>query len=624
MMVAMRARRAWLSILAAALLFPFSSWRSHAQSGTPAPQPAPVIRKNVRLVLVDVVVTANGKPIEGLPERSFHVFEDGREQAITSFEEHRASDAPMVAAPPTLPPHVYSNDPQFDFSSSANVLLLDALNTPLADQQYVRREMLAYLKQISPGTRIAVFTLASQLRMISGFTTDAGAVEAAIRPGAQQSAALETPQDEDTMNGIAASMSGVDGGAMQQFVADTQSYQTDLRVSMTLDALNDLGRYLSTIPGRKNLIWFSGSFPLQIQPDPTLDPTSASSPRNLFGAERDYSMQARQTDALLAAARVAVYPVDARGLMPPQSADVSRSFNSGQGLPSAGSGHDFRRGGWASPVVSGPSAANQANSKWLQQITNEFQTMQRIAEETGGEAFYNANKLQDAVAQAIGNGSNYYTISYVPTAKDWDGQFRTIQVRVDGGTYDLAYRRGSFAEDPLKPGPATPGVASPIMTALERGAPPLAAIRFEARVLAASDPAAKAVKLQPGPAGEMAAQLRGPVRRYLVDLSIDPHGMDWSALRGNVAHAEIEVAMVGWDATGKRVNYTDRAFSLDLSPQQSALVVQAGLPVHQEIDLPAGEIYLRIAVHDLRNGRIGSLEAPVTTGKNPENSPRRH
>jgi VWFA-related protein len=263
--------------------------------------------------------------------------------------------------------------------------------------------------------------------MISGFTADAGAVEAAIRPAAQRSALLESAQDEQAVADVASSMNGVDGGAMQNFVADTESYQTDPRVLTTLDALDQLGRYRRTVPGRKNLIWFSASFPLQIQPDASSAQPGA---RQLgpFFAVRDYSAQVRATDALLAAARVAVYPVDARGLMVFRSVGTSLSFNTGQGLPAAAGGRGLHRDGWAPPPVSGPSAANQADSRFLQQITNEFRTMRLIADDTGGEAFYSTNSLKEAVAQAIANGSNYYALGYLPAAKRWDGQFRTIQV----------------------------------------------------------------------------------------------------------------------------------------------------------------------------------------------------
>ncbi len=580
----------------------------------------PVIRTTANLVLVDVVVTHDGKPVQALLARQFHVFEDGKEQRIAIFEEHRASDTAQVGKAPELPANVYSNYPQFAISSAANVLLLDGLNTPVADQAYVRRQMIEYLRRIPPGTRMAVFTLASQLRMITGFTTDAGAIAAAISRGKgerQQSVLLESAQDEDTMHDIATSMSGVDGGAMQQFVADTQSFQTDVRVRMTLDAMQQLGRYLSEVPGRKNLIWFSGSFPLEIQPDASLTPSATgaggASMKNEFSPERDYSDEVKATDSLLTAARVAVYPVDARGLMTTAAVDVSRRFSSGQGLPSGGGG---RGGLMAPPSNSGASLADRADAKFRQQTVNEHQTMGQIAEETGGEAFYDTNGLKEAVARAIDNGSNYYTLGYVPQALNRDGSFRTIEVRAEGGTYGLAYRRGYYAVDPLQPGARTPGVVSPIVAALERGAPPLSQILFEARVLGANDPAAKAVQAEGGPAGEMASHLKPPVTRYFVDFSIDPHGITWTAAPSQAAQAKVEVSMVGWNAKGERVNYTDKGLVLNLSPEQAAAVAKSGLPIHQEIDLPAGEIYLRVAVHDLTSGRIGSLEIPLQAAKN--------
>ena len=83
--------------------------------------------------------------------------------------------------------------------------------------------------------------------------------------------------------------------------------QTQMRTQYTLDAFNALAHYLANFPGRKNLIWFSGSFPLQIEPDPTLnDP---------FAVMADSNEEFRETTNLLALAQTAVYPVDARGLM---------------------------------------------------------------------------------------------------------------------------------------------------------------------------------------------------------------------------------------------------------------------------------------------------------------------
>ena len=617
-------------LCAAAMVVPSSAQTTAGAPATAGPQTAatssgttPVIRTQANLVLVDVVVTDQGKAVQGLTASQFHVFENGKEQRITAFEEHRASDAQQVGQIPALPAGVYTNYPQFAITSAVNVLLLDALNTPISDQAYVRQQMLAYLKHIPAGTRIAVFTLASRLRMIEGFTTDAGAMETAIGHGKgtpQQSKVLVSAQEQDDLNDTATSMSGVDGGALQQFVADTQSFQTDLRVSMTLDALAQLGRYLSTIPGRKNLIWFSGSFPLQIDPDASQSPTSGSSPLDPFSPMRNYADQVKQTDSLLSAARVAVYPVDARGLMTLASTDASRNLRSAAPVPPPTASGFSRRSGvplGGNAGGSGMSPAQKADSKFMAQTINEHQTMNEIAEETGGEAFYDDNGIRSAVARSITNGSNYFTIGYVPDARSLDGNFRPIRVQVDGSgpKYALAYRRGYYAVDPMKTGAESPGQVSPMVAALQRGAPPLSQIVFEARVIGASDPAAKGRTVSAGPAGELAQSLKAPVRRYFVDLSADPHKFTWSALPNSGAHSEVEVTMVAWDADGQRVNFTDRALGVNLTVEQSTQIAKTGLPLHEEIDLPPGVMYLRVAVHDLASGRIGSMEIPVRVPK---------
>jgi hypothetical protein len=43
--------------------------------------------------------------------------------------------------------------------------------------------------------------------------------------------------------------------------------------------------------------------------------------------------------------------------------------------------------------------------------------------------------------------------------------------------------------------------------------------------------------------------------------------------------------------------------------------MRKGIPVHQEIDLPQGLIYLRVVVHDLDNAKVGSIEVPLLVAK---------
>jgi VWFA-related protein len=284
------------------------------------------IKTQVRLVLVDVVVT-NGKreAVTGLHKEDFDVLEDGRTQDIATFEEHHGAPLTEVKLPP-LPPHVYTNFPSTQMADSVNVLLLDALNTPMRDQSYVHSQMIKYLKTIPPGTRVAIFTLASRLRMLQEFTSDSSELLAVLnneKAGPQASSLLASETEKDAnqhlIDFMTENASGpappsqtqaqamVDPiGAMKQFLGDTATFQTESRVRITLQALQQLARYLSGIPCRKNVIWFSGSFPINVFPDPDLpDPFSGTS---------HFQEDIRKTADLLTAGQVAIYPIAAEGL----------------------------------------------------------------------------------------------------------------------------------------------------------------------------------------------------------------------------------------------------------------------------------------------------------------------
>ena len=81
---------------------------------------------------------------------------------------------------------------------------------------------------------------------------------------------------------------------------------------MTLDAMQALARYLASFPGRKNLIWFSSSFPVTIFPRFGERQTAS---QEIANSQRDYSRAVRATADLLTVSKVAVYPVGAEGMM---------------------------------------------------------------------------------------------------------------------------------------------------------------------------------------------------------------------------------------------------------------------------------------------------------------------
>jgi hypothetical protein len=368
---------------------------------------------------------------------------------------------------------------------------------------------------------------------------------------------------------------------------------------MTIDAMDELARYLSAIPGRKNLIWFTGSFPVTLDPD-----SNQSSYRNT----ESYADNIREASNLLGAARVAVYPVDARGLMTSPTASASY-------VPSPNSMTVSNRGKASNHSPS--SNIGSDNTKFMSQNAEEHGSMTLIAEETGGKAFFNSNDLKGAVADVMDSGSSYYTIAYVPPSAKLDGSFRRIKVTVNQGGDKLAYRDGYYADLRYGPGSGAqnPAGAKLITSAILRGAPPATQILLEARVLPSTDPLLTNANLPTDPAGRMAANLKGAPHLYVADLSIDPRGIAFSDAEDGGRSAKIEFLLVGYDAQGNRMNYQDQSMEITLKPKQFENIMANGLHARMFLDLPAGPCFLRIAVQDLNAGRAGSLEVPLEVAK---------
>jgi len=112
--------------------------------------------------------------------------------------------------------------------------------------------------------------------------------------------------------------------AVANAFANYQDFKKGNRTRMTLEAISAVARYLSAVPGRKNLIWFAGDFPIVVFP---------KFDQRMEIANNDIAMsQVLKAADLLTAARVAVYPVYANGMM---TDDIVSADNRGPASASA-------------------------------------------------------------------------------------------------------------------------------------------------------------------------------------------------------------------------------------------------------------------------------------------------
>ena len=564
-----------------------------------------VIRTGTELVIVDVVAQdKEARPIHGLTREDFILSENKVTQNLRHFEEHTV-DQPSVPGPP-LPPQpagVFTDYSPVAPNGVLNVLVLDSLNTPTKDQAYVRTELQEYVKKANPGTRIAIFGLTNRLFFLQGFTSDPKllkeAVDHKLSPNASSLLADPTGSNSD----IASSDDLVPAqlaANLQSFEAEQEAFKTRLRMQYTLDAFNQLGHYLAAFPGRKNLIWFSGSFPLDIVPDLTL-----ANPFMVMGGDEE--AEYHETTNLLTKAQVAVYPVDARGIMMDPGLDASHS----------GKGYSKNPQNFA---------ADQTAFSGSQ--VEEHQTMQAIADDTGGQAFFNTNDLATAVAKAIDSGSNFYELAYSPNHQNANGEYRTIQVELANAAaakrIRLDFRKGYFAEDITSPPnhsehptiKASTAEDRPAYSyaaaAMSRGAPMPSDIVFRVRVL----PASTAVEnsLAPDNQSNPKVGFKAPYRRYDIDISTPGENFAFMVQPNGVRTGGIAFLAYVFDSDGKMLNAVGKSVQLHQTSAEHQKFIESKVGYHLEVSAPAsGESFIRIGVHDLTTDTFGVVEIPTSS-----------
>jgi VWFA-related protein len=560
-----------------------------AQSSSSATPMPPTFKAGTTNVLVDVVVTGHrGNPVEGLSQDNFSVLENGQSQQIVSFTSHPSATPLNPAALPPLPAGVYTNAEAVTENDTVDVLLLDALNTPPSGQVQTHRVMLEYLKTLPVNKPVAIFTLSTQLHQLEGFTTDHTALLKAVEEFAgspQKSPLLKTPQDtaaqmkdEDERLQLGLAMQKPSVGAMmmhslQQFNAEQDSFNISLRVQYTLSAFDQLARYLSGMPGRKNVMWLSGSFPLGVMPNPDL--------KDPYQAARDFSAAVNHTAGLLASARVAVYPVDARGLFPqPLSA------------PAIAGGS----------MVRNPDRVDAAESADSSLHAEERLTLEQVAHATGGEAIYNTNDLKGALAEVDRTGAHYYTLAYVPSDKSQDNKLRRIEVRVHPGNYHLSYRR-SYSPT------LAPAHDNSFLVLMQHNIPASTQILFRL------SPVRGAVQPATAPLAGSNPNVPRPLTRYSIAYDVDVAPLVLSAAADGVLHGQATLVSIAYDRDGKALNSVANTLSLNVPSAEYARFVKEGIHYREQLDIPAQAAWLRAGIYDHVSGQVGSLEVPLDKAK---------
>ena len=573
---------------------------------TPVASPAPTFHAKAQLVQVDVAVTdAQGQPIRGLQQSDFTVLENGKPQDVRAFDAHLPAAnevAPATAAsvsPPPLPAHVYTNRVVAHAEGNLSILMLDLLNTPVPDQAYARKQTIEFLKTLPPGKRIAMFVLSRKLVMVQGFSDDSATlVAAAEKVLNDRSFLLTTEADRQQFQGftdeigrnastVAIASGAPDGTISNGNLADSpfgfsqqrersnamvEGDRTSVRVNFTLDALTAVARAVSAYPGRKNLIWLSGTFPVRLKPT-GIDfyrLNKAQSPNATGMVDTpDFQAAIRVMTTALATARIAVFPMDVRGL---QAGGVDLTVGAAESA--------------SFTTTENPEAYKDNLDTQSETRFQERSSIKEVAEQTGGEVLP-GNDVRHAIAKAIDDGSTYYTLAYTPAGDDSNTQFRKIEVKLNRGGVKLAYRPGYYPNAT----PDTPAQrAHPLIVAMQPGMPASTVIPLTVEVLPPD----------------------GTSKKTRINYTIDIRGIDFTDTAEHRKRAIIDCIAVAFTQAGMPAGQISNAMDATLGPADYESAQRTGLVVKQELELPPGKYNLRMGVMDRGSQKIGTLDVPLT------------
>ena len=444
----------FLRPLLAGVVFSFGLLPAQQKPAVPADS-GTIIRTETRVVLVDAVVTdKKGNYLRDLTAKDFKVWEDNKEQNITSFTFEADPAAPSSAQPRYI------------------VLFFDNSTMDPGAQAQARNAAAKFIDSNSgPNRLMAVVNFGGSLQIGQNFSSDAERLKNAVK-------------------GLRTSTVSPNSSTGVQLGREAASFGARTVVL----AIRNLAKNLATIPGRKSLILFTGGMPVNQELLSELTATISTCNRS----------------------NVAIYPIDVRGLTTPvvsparsplgeliwpardHSFVQAVSYRKAMFIPGAlafflppqvrvpgGGGSPPPTGPKPSPSPTPPPTGrnpappstnpppnpaprpapgvappfNRPNSlvpKFPESATTNQNIMYMLAEGTGGFVIVNTNDLFGGLEKIGKELNEYYLLGYTPPESD-EGSCHTLKVKVEHGAsvrartgYCNARSKDALAQSPIE------------------------------------------------------------------------------------------------------------------------------------------------------------------------------
>jgi VWFA-related protein len=514
------------------------------------PPQAPPIHVSTHLVQIGIIVRDKNAAVADLTKDDFAVFDRGKPQTIRVFTAESAESARQPVPPQPLPPNTFSDLPQAKGPAirSITIVLLDNINTLSGNghQGYetgpwwmedlalsnAKAHLIEFVKTLDPKDRVAIYGLSDTLHVLSDFTSDRDRLLAILK---NYDTTSKTSREIVEPGAYHTPVPGEFNPLLNAQVLQLDAITNERRAATTMSALQSIASHVANIPGRKNLVWLTANLPF-----------SGSALARILGP-----------------AQIAAYPVDGRALLTRKTPETQWEINDqlsgvlGLGMPAQSS----------APIG--------------------IDTMQKLADATGGRAFVNTNDLTGAIRDAVEDSAVTYTLGFYIDSSSLDGKFHELKVQVLRSGVNLRYPKGYFA---LKDTPATQDDRHNNFLIAVKSPLDSSAIPLQVQVSRANQPAPNSLALSG---------------------SIGIHDLHL-AQSGEIRTGALDITVIEQDETGKVLKESANRINLRFTEKQYPVVLESGITFQKSVQALSGATTLRVLVQDPSTAAIGSLVIPLS------------
>jgi VWFA-related protein len=551
---------------------PASSWVLALAAMAGLPAAAQRFETGATAVVVDVVVRdKGGRFVTGLTPADFTVAEDGVPQRITSLQlvgtPPPEGAAPTAAGASPAPPVEGTAPEQPRFTA----LVFDRLEAKNADIS--RAGGAAAIANAGRTDVIGVFSIDHGLRMVQPFTTDKARLTAAVGRAVDRAIASITRDPSgrrsdggDTPGSVLSAefLGSVDANGPPQVPANVwEVLDRQFQGHETTDALLTAAAALSSLPGRKTLLYFSDAIAI---PDTVL---------------------ARFNDIVATANRgqVTIYAIDTAGLRVGSQEAATRA----EIMDIGKAGMAINADGSSSSSL----ATLERNEDVLRRAPRVGLTM--LSKPTGGFVVDGTNDLASGVRRIDADRRLHYLLTYAPARVELDGRWRAIDVKVNRRNVAVQARQGYVAV-------RSPGVLpvlvyeGPALAAIDRTPIPR---QIATRAGAFAFPRLEAPKPGEAAVQDVAVVVAAPAAPLTFEVKGSSYRTDFTML-----------ALVR-DQDGQPIHKTSQPYRLTGPAADRGTAMGGALRFARTLPMPPGSYRVWGAVHDAASGRAGVAEWPL-------------